>query len=66
MRALVSLIVGRSSRHGSRAWVTLAALTWAGRQARRMMANEEKVVFSERMKPGERLVITNINQPKQR
>ena len=56
------MVMGRSG--GSKAWVTLGMGLSLLRLLRRVTTRQEKVVFSKRLKAGERLVITNTAPPR--
>ena len=44
---------------GSRGWTAVAVGTWGYTTLRRMARREPEIVFSEELKPGERIIISN-------
>jgi len=49
---------------GSRPWVIIGGIALGWRVLRRIAGNEPVVVFSERIEPGEALVIAHGRQPR--
>jgi len=44
----------------SNAWLAVGATAWALQTLKRLATKEPKVVFSEKLKPGERLIISHL------
>jgi hypothetical protein len=44
---------------GSRGWAAVAVGTWGYTTLKRMARREPELVFSEELKPGERIIISN-------
>ena len=44
---------------GSRGWAAVAVGTWGYTTLKRMARREPELVFSEELKPGDRIIITN-------
>ncbi|MEJ7584008.1 MAG: hypothetical protein WKF43_07950 [Acidimicrobiales bacterium] len=44
---------------GNRAWAAVAVGTWGYTQLKRLAQRDVEVVFSEELKPGQRLIISN-------
>ncbi len=44
----------------SNAWLAVGVTAWALQTLKRFATKEPKVVFSEKLKPGERLVISHL------
>ncbi|MEA2902101.1 MAG: hypothetical protein QOH36_1988 [Actinomycetota bacterium] len=44
----------------SNAWLAVGAAAWALQTLKKFATKEPKVVFSEKLKPGERLIISHL------
>lgn len=49
----------RKGLSGSKGWFYLGTGLWTLRTIRRLAADKEEILISERLKPGERIVISN-------
>jgi len=47
---------------GSRAWMAVGVTTWGYTKLKQMAERKAEVVFSEELKPGQRIIISN-NRP---
>jgi hypothetical protein len=68
MSALVGWLLRQAWRRGvlggSRLWIVLGAAALLGRYGRRALKRSEDVVYSERLFPGQKLVISHEPPPR--